>query len=544
MISIYTLRRPLSFALVIPAVSAPALALQVCGVHPGDCSGGTQHSQVQADSTGPVPVQFGPNNESLSIPMFDPNERAAFHGTTPENIVLRQVDVRLILTPLLFDVSVVNTSPKTACDFVQDFLLRSTLQPNLPLGTPPVELDYNFFWTTPLAPGEQATRNLGDFIPPEPPFKAHCFAQGGSLANYLGAGILTWDVELFGFDLAGGGDCVQFNFALQALADARVEVTYQYCVEETQPPPSGGSSLGPGSLLIYPEFDNRPGVACLISATNLDASGNGDVDVEFTYVRRFDSAGGDISCTEFNATHRLTPKDNFTALARFHGPTGERGYVYAFAKDPLTGQPITHNHLIGDVRIMDGVSMSDYSMRPFTYAGIEGADINGNGLRDLDGLEYQESPNVIHVPRFLGVQSGLGADLILINLTGGVEFTTTADLYVYNDNEEIFSAEYTFYCWDKVPLLDISQLFGNAFLQSSIDDPLEIFGAPQVEAGWFEFWGNAAFSSAATIDDPAVLGVLVEHSRQGSAAHLPYATGSNPNGKLLPLDLFGDFGWK
>ena len=33
------------------------------------------------------------------------------------------------------------------------------------------------------------------------------------------------------------------------------------------------------------------------------------------------------------------------------------------------------------------------------------------------------------------------AEVILINLTGGTKFTATADLLIYNDNEQVFSAE-------------------------------------------------------------------------------------------------------
>jgi len=36
---------------------------------------------------------------------------------------------------------------------------------------------------------------------------------------------------------------------------------------------------------------------------------------------------------------------------------------------------------------------------------------------------------------------------------------------------------------------------------------------------------------------------LVEDWRGSSNAHLPFMTGTNPKGKLLPTDLNGEFGW-
>ena len=46
-----------------------------------------------------------------------------------------------------------------------------------------------------------------------------------------------------------------------------------------------------GSLLLYPEFDNRMGTVTVVTVTNTDAAGSA-VDVEFVYIGRYANCGG------------------------------------------------------------------------------------------------------------------------------------------------------------------------------------------------------------------------------------------------------------
>ena len=294
----------------------------------------------------------------------------------------------------------------------------------------------------------------------------------------------------------------------------------------------------PGSLLLYPEFDNRAGVVTVVTITNTDPVGD-DVDVEFVYIGRYNQQG-DVACEEFNRTVTLTANDTLTLITNFHNPQHEQGYVYAFAREGVNA-PIAHNWLIGNVMTVDGLDAFEYSVNPVVYEGLN-PGLDNNGIRKLDGIQYEASTGMILVPRFLGQGMAYNSELILIGLTGGAQFDTTVDFLIYNDNEEEFSAEHTFYCWDRVNLMDISMIFENQFLADfTNNDPNEILGAPHIEAGWFKFWGASASSSSTTLMDPAVYGVLVERIGNRGAADLPFETGENGNGALLARSLDGTF---
>jgi len=295
----------------------------------------------------------------------------------------------------------------------------------------------------------------------------------------------------------------------------------------------------PGSLLLYPEFDNRMGTVTVLTVTNTAVS-VGDIQVEFVYIGRYGSSGQDIDCEEFNRTEILIDNDTLTLLTEVHNPQQEQGFVYAFARAGV-GNPIVHNWLIGNVMTVDGLEAFEFSVNPVVYEGFTG-DANDNGLRDLDGNEYEESADEILIPRFLGQDALRQSELILLGLTGGARFDTTVDFLIYNDNEEVFSSEYTFRCWDRVLLEDISGLFDNDFLATwTNDDPDELLGAPTIETGWIRMNGALASSTTTTITNPAVYAVLVEKIGNRGAADLPFETGLNDKGKLFARSNDGQF---
>jgi hypothetical protein len=283
----------------------------------------------------------------------------------------------------------------------------------------------------------------------------------------------------------------------------------------------------PGSLLLYPEFDNRAGDVTVLTVTNVSAD---EIDVEFMYVGVDGVGGAPVNCEEFNRTATLTGNDTMTLLTRAHNPQQERGYVYVFAKDD-DGAAV-HNGLIGSALVISGIENFDYSVNPISFEGM-GED-DGNGLRDLDGNEYEGAPGEILVPRFFGQGGSFNSDLILIGLSGGAAFETTVDFSIYNDNEEMFSAEHTFHCWEKSSLLDISGVFHNDFLANNTNhDSDEIVGASQYESGWFSLHGHMANSSTTTISNPAVYAVLVERANSVGVSDLPFEAGQNLSGALL-----------
>jgi len=257
------------------------------------------------------------------------------------------------------------------------------------------------------------------------------------------------------------------------------------------------------------------------------------VDVEFVYINKHD-------CFEFNRTRRLTPNDTITVTARDDNPNQREGYVYAFAKSPLTGAAISWNWLIGISQVDSAVGTAvDINPYVFKAVGAQGAatDANSDGLRNLDGVEYEAAPDQILVPRFFGQGVGDDSKLVLINLTGGARFTAVVDFLIYNDNEEVFSAQYDFECWKKVDLDRINGAFDNAFLQSTNHNVLEHVAG--TETGWFRMDGRLAYSTADSVDDPAILSALFE-GYIGATGELPFTVGTQTNGELVSQSVFHD----
>lgn len=299
----------------------------------------------------------------------------------------------------------------------------------------------------------------------------------------------------------------------------------------------------PGSLLVFPEFDNRLGDMTLLTVTNTKEL-DGDVNVEFVYIGRYGPNGVELDCLETNRTHTLTPRDTISLITSAHNPNFEQGYVYVFAKSKTTGAAIVHNHLIGNALVIDGIQALSHSFDPFTFLGIgtEGSttDDDSDGVRDLNGLEYSCVGDEMLVPRFLGQSSKIQSELVLVNLSGGGSFTATVNFLAYNDNEEAFSGQTSFRCWTRRRLLDISGMFANSYLATSNHAPGEILGASVVESGWIRIDGGNSSSMAAIVNDPAILAMLVESAGGHAVADLPYETGMQENGDLVLIGPFAD----
>lgn len=293
----------------------------------------------------------------------------------------------------------------------------------------------------------------------------------------------------------------------------------------------------PGSLLVYPKYSNSAGTLTLLTVTN--TSETDTVRAHFLYIN------GD-ECQENNAVETLTPRDTVTLITGAHSPDTGRGYVYVYARGSTNPAPITFNHLAGSSIVFDAIHKSVYSVQPVVFDGMtkEGSttDLDSDGVRDLDGLEYSQAPDQTVIPRFFGQggNANIFSELVLVNLTGGRAFTTSTSFLIYNDNEEAFSGEHTFYCWDSVPLRSISGAVRQSFLANNTNhDPDEVIGFPNLEAGWILFDGGTASSTVASISDPAVLVTLIEHGQLASS-QLPFFVGEQDNGDLLPSSIFGD----
>ncbi len=290
--------------------------------------------------------------------------------------------------------------------------------------------------------------------------------------------------------------------------------------------PARAAGQEPGSLLVFPEYDNRPGQISLMTITNTNGDiVSGAVRVHFVYINA-------SNCLETDLLFNLTARDTVSFLSTVHTAANQRGYAYGWAVDKLTGKSIDFDHLIGSLLRVDGISIFDWSVQALAFQGRTGpgvdTDLDHDGRPDLDGLEYDKAPNKVYVPRFFGQypepapRSGPLSDLILFRPLGPSNSTTTTAFLIWNDNEEVYSASYAFTCWTRQRLLGIAGSFGQTFLSFTNHAPNEIIGMNTTEAGWFEVRGQVATtSSGQTTSNPPIFAVLVEQ-RPNSAADLPF----------------------
>lgn len=337
----------------------------------------------------------------------------------------------------------------------------------------------------------------------------------------------------------------QFCYSIQNVCDGLVDCPCEaeQCVNINLKDCPCINRRAPGSLLLFPEYDNRKlGFVTWFTITNTNRSVNtGSVDVEFIFRE-------ENTCLESNLTESLTAADTLSAITCDFVPTESRGYFYAYAKD--NQGPISFNHLIGQLFGIDAFATCEWSVNAVSFQSPfemgEHTNDDGDTIRDLDGVEYYEAPDQIHIPRFIANdpfdEDGFLSDLILINLSGGRLFTTTLDFTFYNDNEEPFSREFTFTCWAKPRLQDITSIVNQDNLVLTMQDPDEPFGDRTRETGWIRIDGQIAQSSVEVIVDPAFYAVLIEYDRMATAAaaDLPFEYCTQANGDLLPFSLQGD----
>jgi len=406
-------------------------------------------------------------------------------------------------------------------------------------------------WTTDISPAQGGPQ--GSIV-----FNAGraCFLEGSSLLTTLsqtfvipdGAQNLEFDLILSpGFDLSD--NFIPDAFEAQLLDGANNSVvptwfpgvTSFFNLQEDLTVNAGPGVTYQGGHVLLDVSGVPTGTSVTLFFDFIGADLDWDGGVKISNVELNTGEPLDLQCTEFNRTELLTPNDTLTLLTNVHNPQMAQGYAYAFAKN-AAGEAISFNHLIGQVIRANGVDSVDYAVNavgfasPLPLAAL--TDLDTDDIRDMNGSEYDQAPAEILIPRFVGQGPDENSQLILIALSGGSQFETIVDLLVYNDNEQEFSSEYQFYCWDQVPLLSISALFGQDFLlNSTAENPLESLGG--METGWLRLSGSSASSSAYTIPDPAVYAVYIEGFANTTAADLPFVR-CHRDAHLLPRALFGD----
>jgi len=282
----------------------------------------------------------------------------------------------------------------------------------------------------------------------------------------------------------------------------------------------------PASVLIFPEYLSSVGSGTILSVTNTkddpsfnpNTNLNGVVDVHFIYV------DGEY-WTEFNRYERLTPMDTFTVRANVHNPNSEEGFLYCIAESPSTREPVSHNWLIGDEIVADGsgnwlFGIDAIGFKCLAAAGDAG-DANGNGLVDLDGIEYEAVADQMMISSFQAQAGMLTSSLILVSLVPSSDYETRLDLSVYNNNEVEFSAAYRMRCWAWVDLTEIDSVFLDTFLKTTSFDS-RVNGLTYT-SGWARIDGDRAIDvtgNEPAISDPPFVGVFVQSLDGFAVGHL------------------------
>jgi len=275
----------------------------------------------------------------------------------------------------------------------------------------------------------------------------------------------------------------------------------------------------PGSVLIYPIQRSsllNPGVFNIVNVTNTNRAGSGETDVHFEYVNVTTSPSPFFfaNCNIADRVETLTPADTLSVLTSCHnGGTDVQGYLVVSARNPnLVDTYWSFNHLIGSEQVVSaGGGMYALNALPFKAIGAQGTDtdLDQDGRRDFDGSEYEGIADELYIDSYIGAVAG---DLVLLTFLGG-EYLVNVNFIIYNDDEFQLSGQYSFSCWTRTPLAQISGFFTEQGLSTTANDPGELDincdGLDDFNTGWAIVRPTTALSiTSPNVNNPAVLGAL------------------------------------
>jgi hypothetical protein len=264
----------------------------------------------------------------------------------------------------------------------------------------------------------------------------------------------------------------------------------------------------PGSVLIFPLFDARDNHGTILTVTNRNLSRRGcsggftqgDVLLHFLF---FGFDENRRRCNEFDDVQQLTPGDTITKIASHIDPENDAGWLWVEAEDPITGDPIEFNYLIGSAVAVDEVDHVMFGYTPFVFRGLpdqpgDGAgltpcghritDLDGDGRADFDGQEYDFFPRTLLLDSFLEEGNGnprFRSELVL--LSTNFDRPTQLAFGIWNNREQRFSRSMSIDCFFRDSLRAVSSVVTNLG-----GDPNEIIrkGQRAAQAGWLEVSGD------------------------------------------------------
>jgi hypothetical protein len=282
---------------------------------------------------------------------------------------------------------------------------------------------------------------------------------------------------------------------------------------------------------------NAGGKGSLISVTNTNGDRRvlpnnfrrGDVDVHYFYIEQ-------RNWRVFDRVERLTPNDIFTVITADHNPEQGEGFLFVVAKDPETERAIDFDYLIGREIVVDMVGNVCYATVAFSVQGerppYSPTDINNDGIAQFDGSEYTELPDSFYIDSFMEqVPDGLIDEVVLLT-TLGADYRVDLNWLFYNNREDVFSRTFSFVCWTKVRLDQISLV--TMFPNLNGTNP-----GGEARTGWARVDGNVATNiyTGQLVQDPPFIGLHISIINAPPAIifqgmRLLHQTGYQDNGEL------------
>jgi hypothetical protein len=315
---------------------------------------------------------------------------------------------------------------------------------------------------------------------------------------------------------------------------------------------AAASGRTPGSLLLFPEHHSSllDGVvaASFVSVTNVDRDPQeGATAVRFIYVNGPAAGSQADSADDFDLLERveyLSAADTFSVRTDCHDAAWEAsGFLLVVAEDPgWPGRAWSFNRLVGSMCVVTpqgGVVSSEALSLASPLPSGAATDLDGDGMLDFDGLEYEGLADRLLVPSAL--VNG-GPSLVLVSLTGGPSYVTTVRLDAFCDDGFPLAAMASFRVHRIAPLEELSPAFTPEFLAANTpSDPEEVDldcdGAQDAEAIWIRIDGVSASSGAQSVADPALVVSVAQGRDSGWASgDLAWESAERQfNGKFLFL---------
>lgn len=235
----------------------------------------------------------------------------------------------------------------------------------------------------------------------------------------------------------------------------------------------------PGSVLVFPKFDESENTATQLRITNTHDSAYVGVrlDIICPGVKGFKA---ESRCETTDVHRRISPHGTEVIDVGPYAQCDE-GFVVAIAEEapltatqPSSGSAISWNYLTGSYHIItsDGAeadqAIAIQSIAPDgTLLDPEGDGLqfgpDGTGSQDYVALgttlytDFRAGGVVEDQP-----EEQLGSELVLLSLdtiVGAQNPPTLVNINFWNENQVQYSASVEYVCWTRVPLEEISELF-------------------------------------------------------------------------------------